>query len=1602
MAWRSSFIAGSHQDLVASLESKADCSKPIVKSSSSHRIAFIFTGQGAQWVGMGRELIHTNSAFSASIRESDRTLRELGASWSLIDELLSEQSKSRINESEIAQPTSTALQIALVNLLSSFGVTPQMVLGHSSGEIASAYSAGILSHTEALKVSYHRSFIAKHCKSCIPTNGAMLAVGLGEEQISPLLARAKNGTASLACINSPSSTTVSGDEDAILEIQEILDNSGTFNRRLITDTAYHSHHMRKVAGKYLSSMGSIPTLPSRGIQFISSVMAKEKVIGFGSDYWVENLVSPVRFSEALEHYCTIRHEEDELSGDSSNLILVEIGPHSVLKGPIRQTITSKFGDSFRHVYLPSLVRGRNATYSILELVGNLFEQGCPVDVDAANSIVRNHFPKPSFLPGLPNYPWDHSNTYWHESRLSKQYRQRKYPYHDLLGVRVVSSTSLEPVWTHIIGLERLPWLADHVVDGLVIFPGSGYICMAVEAIHQHIQESQVLGNISTFILQDITISKALVIPSPPSKVETQLSLRTQRNSGKIWHEFRVSALSDGEIWYEHCRGLVRVEYSVEPSDSAVPLSSRIELDAHCQTMDSDSIYAEMRSNGNLYGPCFTAIRKLKMSGLKAISYIEIPDVQSRMPANYMQPHIIHPTTLDTLLHTSLPIFSSVYGPGSVMPVSIGKIVLHRDINNKPRDELISHTVLSPKGKMLASASLLIFNGDASEHERPLLEISEVEIRGFGETDDIKIDLQRNFSYRMEWAADIEHSLRGDPSISLSEYLNHLHFKYSSLKILKVNSGSRQLTGSTISALAGFPNGGIESFDFADASDECFKDVQDALSDGSQTSQVNVINIGSEPVDQSLISPSYDLIILTMDDLDHVSETISHAQKLLNHGGWLMLCANINLAQSKDELRSRLLQNSFDGVKLLLTDDDMTKTAVVVSKPAMPDSRYLIPPIHVTGNDGTKDLAHELCISLRKSGFDAVSREWDATVEESEVIHVVVDNGQNPFLVNPSAKQFRELVDLVSGAKANVLWISAQQDFSATINPEKGLIIGFARSACAENEHLKFVTLDVQDVVTSHSLGLLDAIEKILITFFEPSSPGKIFEKEYAYRDGNFLIPRLIPDPSINSWIARTTGKSTVSTVAYSNPDRPLKLDMETANLGESLYFVDDEPCCETIGASEVDIVVKAHTLCLDDNKGSLLNTSINQIPKKIREFSGVVSRISKESANELRVGDRVCGWIYDTKAYASLVRTNLENVLLLPTEISFRTGSTIPFSFMIAYYSLVELARLRKGQTLLIHNAAGDIGRAALILAREIKAGIFATVLNAEDKERITQDFDLRPEHVLYEHATNLEQKISQLTNKAGVDAILNLALNDCNPDSPACIAAFGMYIHAGQPDNQDPSFENRTFTYRLERNATFVSFDLDTLIRLRPEKAANLLRRATASLNLSEELLDSQNNTSVSPGGLHDALRLLSSHKHPGKIILETGLDSRVKVLNKKLMGNSGKQDLDPNATYVIAGGLGDLGKRMCDLMARRGARHIALLSRKPANPETMKSLKNRLQQLSPGCSVYSFACDISSLSMVQEAATAIGNAGLPPVRGVIQSATVLEVSPHCLIYFP
>lgn len=318
------------------------------------------------------------------------------------------------------------------------------------------------------------------------------------------------------------------------------------------------------------------------VPFLSSVTKKALAAAeqFAASYWVDNLISPVRFSQALSL---------SLGLFSGSKVLVEIGPHSALAGPIRQILKA---ENSKDEYVSVLTRGKDSHEEVLRALGQLYLLNYPVDFDR---LVHGNL-----LTDLPLYPWHYEEPIWKESRLAREYRLREHIHHEILGARIVESTSFNPAWRNVMRLEDATWLKDHEIEGKVVVPGVSYLCMAGEAVRQ------ITGQ-DDFTCKQVHLMNALVLTGDDEKeVITQLSLNGSvvSTEGSTWYDFTIASFEDG-IWTKHAVG--RVFGGGNIAQNKANLSTREASTGYARKCSPKAWYRKFRSLGLEYGARFSPL-----------------------------------------------------------------------------------------------------------------------------------------------------------------------------------------------------------------------------------------------------------------------------------------------------------------------------------------------------------------------------------------------------------------------------------------------------------------------------------------------------------------------------------------------------------------------------------------------------------------------------------------------------------------------------------------------------------------------------------------------------------------------------------------------------------------------------------------------------------------------------------------------------------------------------------------------------------------------------------------------------------------------------------
>lgn len=599
------------------------------------KIGFIFTGQGAQWPQMGKGLLETFPIAARTIDYLDQVLKSLdeAPSWTLYDELVSTRSAEHLRLPEMSQPLVTAFQLAILAVLDASGVSCHATVGHSSGEITAAVAAGYLTPEQAIKIAYYRGKVASEVTNVTPVG--MMAAGLSPEAVDPYL----GGTSiEIACINSPQAVTLSGNKLELIEVERRLKEDEHFARLLLVDAAYHSRHMAPVASKYQDHLErnihwpNVSGCGQKGKFMVSSTTGKTVCETLGPAYWVKNMVSPVLFSQAVHSIIT----EKTIGVD----YLLEIGPSNALSGPVNQI---KKAASSSIPYSSAWKRGPEAVETILESAGKLYNMGCPMTLSSFNE--DSELKAPSFISDLPNYSWNHSIKYWHETESSIDWRYRKFIHHDLLGSKILGTPWSRPIWKNVLKVSEVTWLRDHLLGDSIICPAAAYVVMAIEAIYQ---KSKATGEISketavdqvAYKLRNVTFPRMLTLDTNTG-TKIWLSLEPCSHSNESWHKFNISSVAkdDSNIHVEHCYGLVSIDHQVKyaPTDA--------EMGPLRYAVPGSVWYKAMRDVGYHFGPtfqpCLLVESKADSRRCRALIKLDVPE--SRYPQSR---YSMHPAAID--------------------------------------------------------------------------------------------------------------------------------------------------------------------------------------------------------------------------------------------------------------------------------------------------------------------------------------------------------------------------------------------------------------------------------------------------------------------------------------------------------------------------------------------------------------------------------------------------------------------------------------------------------------------------------------------------------------------------------------------------------------------------------------------------------------------------------------------------------------------------------------------------------------------------------------------------------------------------------------------
>ncbi len=629
-SFRMAFMAKDREQILAEFDDYLN-DKPNLfyqqnKKKKTNGITFVYTGMGPQWWRMGRDLFETEKVFRDEIVRCDKEFAKY-AGWSLLEEMMKDEDDSNMSETRVAQPANFAIQVALTALWKANGVTPDVIVGHSAGEIAAFYCAGVVSFEDAVKIIYYRSSLQQR----LTGKGKMLAVSLTASEVQEYLDR--YDSVDIVAINSNSGLTLVGEEADLNEIDNELREKKIFSKFLRVNVPFHSHYMEEIRDDFVEGVKDV-VLHKPAVTLYSSVTGTLKPVVEDNNYWWMNVRQTVMFADAIN--CIL---------DDGFDTFVEIGPHPALANYINEIAESR---KLKVNTFFSLKRKINEEETFYGALGGLFCVGAFEDINCFYPHVGNYIK-------LPFYPWQRER-YWLENEDAKKKRLGIFD-HIILGHKVPSVT---PCWELELNDQVLAFLPNHKIQGNTVFPAAGYMEMAIEAAKQCYGEG-------AYVLSDIEFLKATFI-NPNKSTRLQICINQDEPSFSIYNMSNNELAVKGS--YKQCQ-MHPERYSIEILEM---IENQLSKPSH-KEFEFDDIYQRFEEMGFGYTNHFAGISKIYVDEASAIAKLQLPDLTRQEINSYT----IHPSIIDACFQTVIATNFVKENENLRLPVSVGQFSFYGNL-----------------------------------------------------------------------------------------------------------------------------------------------------------------------------------------------------------------------------------------------------------------------------------------------------------------------------------------------------------------------------------------------------------------------------------------------------------------------------------------------------------------------------------------------------------------------------------------------------------------------------------------------------------------------------------------------------------------------------------------------------------------------------------------------------------------------------------------------------------------------------------------------------------------------------------------------------------
>ena len=1666
------------------------------------KVAFVYSGNGAQWLGMGRQLMQQSPVFLRVLQDVDQAVRAHGGPAIL--EVLAADDLEVFDDTAVAQPALFAVQVAMTELLRHLGVEADAAMGHSVGEIAAAWAVGALSLNAAARVIVARS----QAQALTRGAGRMAAVGLGTEALAERLRAVGLGHAvEIAAVNSPRSLTVSAAKPALDALRDALRGSSVFYRELDLDYAFHSQCMEPVRDRLIESLEGLQTSAASGAFFSTVSGDLLDATELGANYWWRNVREPVQFGPAIARMASAGYR-----------LFVEIGPHAILQRYIGEVLEANKTEGRA---LAVARRDQESLAGVQAAALRAALLGARVDAGA-------YFVEPGRRPdvSLPSYPWQRQR-YWYAATSESYGLIQRRAVHPLLGYRLKEPAA---AWEVHLDVLKHPWLADHRVGQAVVLPGAAYVDMALAASREW------FGG-SSWVIDGLDILAPVVFDGEHART-LRLLFEPRDLRFRIEGRQRLSA----DEWVVHAQGRLLGA----ASQSQAPRPTIAAPDGLATEIPGERLYALAAALGLDYGPGFRGVERIGVG----------PDTLRATLAWAPQyapgdEHVLAPAVLDQCFQAVLGWMDAQteLRPAGLtfLPVGVGRLThwagpgaapaaaLHaRLVRRSPRSVLVDFELLGADGTVIAQVQGARFRAaaiaaaekppalwvtvariaaadieptpgtlpdcaslraaaeqtairDAAPQVKryfdevaPLVEAlplayardALVALRGCGAGSADRLRAWRAAHPLLQWCADVlqaEGLLRMDGETwtlddqdlpptqaiwesALAECPQALP---ELLRVARVGSRlSRLAAGEVLHDEPG-------AADVADRDGPAMAFIRAAVGGviaalmqrwpADRRVRILDIGAGSDTCDRlRALLPAdrldYVLARTADDDVAHLRAQFAHATDVtvavLDPDSGALDSANALPGRFDIVLVDQVLHR-WAGVSRMLRQlaQRMPSDAVLLLVERRPDRTSdlacgvdhdwwqaresevrgrLMPPaaweqlLQEAGWAEVQTAADPLGAPRGLGGFVVLAKpprlalpDADAPADDAPWALASVDGGESALMravagamgtrgeVEPTGATapaperrhawFFDAMPLELGAadlaracdwlrerllalhaarpNASVCLVTrggalVESADSRASSPAAAAIWGVARVVANEFPQLRLRLVDVrldteQPEALARLLRELDRVEDA--------------ETEVILTADGRQVPRVVPVTLQD--IARHTA---------AGADDGWRLDFTLP--GQLRNLVWRAMPRRDLADDEIEIAASAAALNFRDlmyAMGLLSDEALEQGfagPALGLEVAGLVSRCGAR-VTRFKPGDAVLA--FAGASFASHVVVPERAAALKPEQWSFEAAATVPTVFFTVWYALRHLAQLQPGERVLIHGAAGGVGIAAIQVARQIGAEIYATAGSAEKREFVAL---LGADHVFDSRSAGFDDAILEQTAGEGVDVVLNSLAGEAIERNLRALRPFGRFVELGKRD----FYENTAIGLRpFRNNISYFGVDADQLMKLRPALASQVFGEVMNEF--AQGRLTPLPCRVFLPDQVVDAFRQMQQARHIGKLVIDLRQRPTHIVRPAPPTPFAARRD----GSYLVTGGLSGFGLATAAWLAERGAGRLVLVGRRGAQTPGIAADLEQLRAL--GVPVDVRACDVTDGAQVAELVRQIAESG-PPLRGVVHAAMVLD----------